>query len=499
MEELLQEPRSIPAGQAEPGGPLRGGLHRFAEAAADYGALLRRQGARVYHRVGSRRAGKPAVGRLTFLAAAAITGVVGVTAILYTPSYVVTVDGARVGTVATHEVFQQAERRVASRASAILGYDYTLDCSPSYTFTFTKRDRLTSAADLEGWMFSQIGEITKCYTLTVDGKLIGAAQDRAALSGVLDAISAPYVTGNTTSVTYDKNVHITYEYTASSTLQDIGQMETLLKANTNGQTTYEVQDGDTFMALAFRNNMTMAEMQALNPGVDVNRLYIGQILNVKQVMPFLSVKTADSLTYHQAIDPSVREVDDGSMYEGQTKVLSAGTAGDSVVTANVTRVNGVEEGRDIISTSVLSQPTDKVVAVGTKARPSWLPTGSFIWPVYGHITSGFGYRYIFGSYSFHSGVDIATSYGTAIRAADGGTVVFSGYKGSYGNLVIIDHGNGKQSYYGHCSKLLVSVGDKVCQGQTIARVGSTGRSTGSHCHFEVRINNTSVNPLSYLS
>jgi murein DD-endopeptidase MepM/ murein hydrolase activator NlpD len=253
------------------------------------------------------------------------------------------------------------------------------------------------------------------------------------------------------------------------------------------------------MALAFDNDMTMAEMEDLNPGVDVNKLYIGQILNIKRVVPFLSVKTMDAVTYHQAIEPSVQEVSDSSMYEGESKVLDSGTYGDSLVSANVTYINGVEEGRDVLSTNVLSQPSDKVVAVGTKVRPSWLPNGYFIWPVYGHITSSFGYRYIFGSYSFHSGIDIAAPYATAIRAADGGTVIFTGYKGSYGNLVIIDHGNGKQTYYGHCSSFLVSKGDKVCQGQSIARVGSTGRSTGNHCHFEVRINGTQVNPMSYLN
>ena len=87
--------------------------------------------------------------------------------------------------------------------------------------------------------------------------------------------------------------------------------------------------------------------------------------------------------------------------------------------------------------------------------------------------------------------------------SDGGTVVFAGRATgsmwSYGNLVIVDHGNGKQTYYGHCSSVLVSAGDKVYQGQPIAKVGSTGRSTGNHCHFEVKINGTSVNPLSYLS
>ena len=190
------------------------------------------------------------------------------------------------------------------------------------------------------------------------------------------------------------------------------------------------------------------------------------------------------------------------MYQGQSKVLDAGTPGEQVVTADVAYLNGVEQEREVLSTEVTREATNKVIAVGTKVRPSWLPTGSYIWPVYGHITSSFGYRSIFGSYSYHSGLDIATAYGTTIKASDGGTVIWSGTgtgsNWSYGKYVIIDHGNGVQTYYAHCSSLLVSTGDKVYQGQAIARVGSTGRSTGNHCHFEIKINGTSVNPLAYL-
>lgn len=164
----------------------------------------------------------------------------------------------------------------------------------------------------------------------------------------------------------------------------------------------------------------------------------------------------------------------------------------------MTYVNGRETGREITSATVLTEPTEKVVAVGTKERPSWMPKGYFIWPVSGRVTSGYGYRSIFGSYSFHRGIDIAVPYGTRVAAADGGTVIYSGWQGTYGKLVIIDHGNGKQTYYGHNSSLLVSVGDKVYQGQTIAKAGSTGRSTGTHCHFEVHVNGSVVNPYNYL-
>lgn len=122
---------------------------------------------------------------------------------------------------------------------------------------------------------------------------------------------------------------------------------------------------------------------------------------------------------------------------------------------------------------------------------------ALIRPVSGTITSRFGV----GSRirrSSHTGLDIATSTGTPIAAAASGTVTFSGYKGSYGNMLVISHGNGVQTYYGHCSKLYVSAGAQVSQGQIIGAVGSTGNSTGPHLHLEVRVNGVAYNPQNYV-
>ena len=119
---------------------------------------------------------------------------------------------------------------------------------------------------------------------------------------------------------------------------------------------------------------------------------------------------------------------------------------------------------------------------------------SLIRPVSGIITSRFGYR----GRGTHTGLDIAASQGTAIHAVSGGKVIFSGDKGSYGKLVIVDHGNGIQTYYAHCSALYVSSGAQVSQGQTIAAVGSTGNSTGPHLHLEIRVNGVAQNPQNYL-
>ena len=115
-------------------------------------------------------------------------------------------------------------------------------------------------------------------------------------------------------------------------------------------------------------------------------------------------------------------------------------------------------------------------------------------PVRGTITSRFGRR----SGGQHTGLDIANSTGTPIKAAAAGTVVYAAYRGSYGRLVIIQHTNSTQTYYAHCSKLYVSVGQTVSQGETIAAVGSTGNSTGPHLHLEVRVNGVAKNPQNYV-
>ena len=253
---------------------------------------------------------------------------------------------------------------------------------------------------------------------------------------------------------------------------------------------------DSQIALYEKN---LSDLKALNPGIDINRLMIGDVLNVKEQIPLLSVTTVDDVTYTEPIACPVEEVKDSSMYVGDSKILTQGTEGEAQVHAQVTYVNGSETQREILSSTTLREPTTTVKAVGTKEKPKTASTGSYSWPIRGRITSYFGGRNIFGSYSYHSGIDISASYGAAIKAADGGTVTFAGYKGSYGYLVIITHDNGTQTYYGHNSSLLVSAGQKVYKGQQIAKAGSTGRSTGTHCHFEVRVNGTSVNPLSYLS
>ncbi len=157
--------------------------------------------------------------------------------------------------------------------------------------------------------------------------------------------------------------------------------------------------------------------------------------------------------------------------------------------------------RRIASRETVVEPVDEIIVVGIRPLPPAVPTGTFDFPValpYS-ITSHFGEkRAEFDGDAYHYGVDFAGEKGDPVYAADGGTVIYTGYSPSYGLMIKLDHGNGFTTVYAHCSKLLLEVGDKVYKGRLIAYVGDTGTTTGTHLHFEIRKNGAYQNPLDYL-
>lgn len=169
---------------------------------------------------------------------------------------------------------------------------------------------------------------------------------------------------------------------------------------------------------------------------------------------------------------------------------------EQVVIASLTETKNakVQEYKAAKAAEAAKRAKQQQAAVASSAAKMAIANLSLTRPVSGTITSRYGSR----SRGFHTGMDIATASGTPITSIASGTVTYSGWKGSYGNLVIIDHGNGVQSYYAHCSALYVSVGQNVSGGSQIAAVGSTGNSTGPHLHLEIRVNGATVNPQNYL-
>ena len=445
--------------------------------------------------------GTRAIGPVSFLLVASTLGIALTLTTLYSTSYAVSVDGETVGIIEDQAILENAIRTVETRGSEMLGTEYQVDSNIDCSFTLTLKSELSKQEDLENFFFSQLDQVSsnlRKYKVLVNGKNMGVVKDRDALDQMLDNLQAQYVNENTIESGFVENLAVETVYVTNE-LMTVAEIQDKLQENTTGETTYTVQKGDTFNAIAYANDMSISDLKALNPDFNINRLMIGDVLNVKEKIPFLSVKTVEEVSYLESIECPVETVEDSSIYEGSSKIVTKGIEGESEVHATVTYVNGIEKDREVLSRTTLREPTVTVKAIGTKPRPKTASYGSYIWPCSGRITSYFGGRYIFGKNSYHSGIDIALSYGTNIVAADGGTVTFSGWKGTYGNLVIITHDNGTKTYYGHNSSLLVSSGQKVYRGQPIAKAGSTGRSTGVHCHFEVRVNGSAVNPLNFLN
>ncbi len=466
--------------------------------------LLKNQGfclgRRIFSKTQALFAGYHFIGPMSFLLTASTIGVAMTLTTLYTASYAVTIDGVDMALVENQQVVLHAIADVEEQGRLLLGEDYALENQVEYRFGLYLKSELTDSSGVEHYLYSQLDELgmyLERYQVVLEGKVIGIVEHEEDLDQVLEEILAQYRTETTISAEFVEDISLSVVYEGD--FSDLVALKDLLTENTTGETMYTVVSGDTFNGIAYANDMSMADLKSLNPELDPDRLYIGDQLSVKETIPLLSVRTVNVEQYLESIPCPVEEVNDNTIYIGNSKITKQGVEGEADITAEVSYLNGREVGRDVIETVVLQEPTTTVKAIGTLERPKTASYGSFIWPTSGRISSYFGGRTLNGSYNYHSGLDIATSYGTNIVAADGGTVSFSGWKNSYGNIVIITHDNGTQTYYAHCSSLLVSAGQKVYRGQTIAKVGSTGNSTGNHLHFEVRIGGKAVNPLGYLN
>ena len=432
--------------------------------------------------------------------------VVGIGAVafngMYTRAYVAYVDGQEVGVIADQSELDAIVGNVETRVASVLGAEY--DSAPA-EITLAPVD-LDSAASqetvnaraVEEALFEDTGAMIDAYGISVDGVELGYAATQADLQGLLDQLAQPYLTENTVDYTFVEDVQIFPVQVPSNTQFDLNALYEMLSSNEYEQEIYEVKRGDTYAKIAQLLDMTTEELEELNPDVNSSKLYLGQELVVRAAQPFLSVEIITHETYQETVESPVEYVDTANLYEGDTKTKTRGTDGLEQVEAEVTYLNGQEVARTELSRTTLTEATTTYVYRGTAERPATASTGSFIWPLRGTITSRFGYRNIFGSTSFHSGLDIAAPCGTTIVAADGGTVTHAGWRGTYGYTVIITHDDGTVTYYAHCSALLVSAGDKVYQGQPIAQVGMSGTATGYHCHFEVRVGGRQVNPENYL-
>ena len=453
------------------------------------------------------------------------------------------------------ETYDAAVSQAETRASKILETTYTLNDDLSVQVTLAPKDQIEALPGVTGSLMESIPELAHLYTLSVDGVQIGAAADAETITQALNLVKEHYTTTETRSLYISSQVDIRYQYLPADTTQSTAEeLAEALLAPSPRTFPYTVQAGDTMESLLTLFSMTEERFQELNPDLTLEKvaatssspldefpdteetdaqedqetgdaaaqeadteteeasidladllgdnaytpLEEGTEITIEQSCPLLLVTTVEEMNFTRELLPTLETQEDATMFVGQQRIIQEGEVGQANVLSRVVKRCGIPVSSNDLSSVTLTEATPLIVGTGTQAMPD-LPDGClYLWPVQGPITSDFGYRFIFGENNFHRGIDIAAAHGTAINAAANGTVTFAGEKGTYGNLVILSHANGFQTYYAHCSKLLVKVGDTVTQGQPIAAVGSTGRSTGPHCHFEVRYQNTPLDPLFYL-
>ena len=419
----------------------------------------------------------------------------------FTIGTTVSYDGQVLGRLASKSEAETVRKDLESITSRTLGETYTIDDSLlQYDSGWMLRQDIEDKAVYEDQLSDEIGLVTSAYCLYVNDVRIGATPYEGALEELLDQLQKAASDEDTISCEFAEDVEIRQEYVPTSEIMNLGYIAELLYSTKTAEVTYEVKKGDTWSQIAAKNDMSSAELLALNPGYNINKLQIGEVLTLSASVPYLTMTVVKQERYLDDVSYNIEYTDSADLYQGDYKVTSKGEYGKADVMAKATYVNGEETERTILSSVTLKEPVTEYRLRGTKVRPTWMPTGSFRWPTSGRISSYCGGRKSPGGIGStnHKGIDIAVPRGTPIYAADGGTVTYSGWMSGYGYLVQIDHGNGYVTRYGHNSSLTVSVGQHVYKGQQVARAGSTGNSTGNHCHFEVRYNGVAKNPLNYL-
>ena len=348
--------------------------------------------------------------------------------------------------------------------------------------------------------FTYMGDIqAQAFAIMVDGEKIISVESQKIAEDVLQAIKDIYVKESSKTkyeyVGFDEDVKIQAYNTTLANISSKAAAIKKIKSGGQEESTYEVKAGDTLYGICEKLGVSLKELQEMNSSLTENTvLHIGDKFVAKQEVPLLTVKTVEVSTFAEKVEYEVVTKKSKQYYQGDKVVSREGEDGKARVTARITKLNGKTISRKNLETVVIKEPINKVIIKGTKKVPPTKGTGSLIRPVSVGIYRGFGMRWG----RMHEGVDLAAPTGTAIKAADGGVVTKAGWSGAYGYRIVIDHGGNTKTLYAHCSRMYVSAGQKVYKGQTIGAVGSTGRSTGAHCHFEVIKNGVHVNPANYI-
>lgn len=405
-------------------------------------------------------------------------------------AYAVVVDGKAIGYVKQQDEAEEAIAEAKDYIKTVYGLDVSVTNKVEYKRARPAEEQINDKEQIKSAFLNSLDFKSHAACIYIDGKKTVVLKDGDAAQKLLNDIKTK-LSGGAKNASFKEKVEIKEENVSLGEVAEYDEArETLLKSDK--MTTYIVKEGDTLWDIAAANGTTADKLMELNRDISEKAMHPGDTIVLDKPLPLVTVVTKDVAEYNMPIPFEIENIKDSSLPIRVTRVKQQGVEGSKRVKAEIIKENGVEVARNILEEEVISQPVKKIVRVGTNRT---LATGMFSYPVAGVLTSRFGQRWG----REHTGVDLAVSSGTKVKAADGGKVIFTGRSGGYGILVKIDHGNGYVTYYGHLSKILVSRGERVAKGDVIALSGNTGNTTGPHLHFEVRKNGTPLNPLNYLN
>ena len=415
-------------------------------------------------------------------------------------------NGESVGNVANEQVFESARADVQSRitnaenvmiSTGAAVSDQSWEITPTYTLE-AGSNTMTECEVADAILRTSSNEITEATAVYVDGGLRFVTTEGDHLRTYLESIKAPYVN----AMDQNKRVSFVHDiklvdgiYLLSSILDYNNVIRTLNQGG--GPTYYTAAAGDTVQTVVDNTGVSWDTLAALNPDLTGTDEVLDEgtaVMTGVSHPDMLQIKEVVRSTYTEPI-PFDTQTSESDEYDfGKTVVVQEGADGTEEITRETTYIDGVESSSEVVNYKVLQNPTTQLIVKGTKLASGMVArigSGTFVWPVpnYTYVSRWMS--------SYHKGADICAAYGTPIIASDSGKVVTAGWHYSYGNYVIIDHGNGYRTLYAHMSQLKCTAGQAVNQGDVIGLVGSTGDSTGNHCHFEMYYNGARFSAQTY--
>ena len=281
----------------------------------------------------------------------------------------VTLDGQSLGFVETKEEMEALIDEVEATAAEYLGTPYHLSSEVSYSFGYIHRDNMLDPNATRDLLLASVNGVSTQYALLVDGELVGASSSRTALDLLRQRLLKDGTdTSDDVKTEFVQDVRIEERTVPNSAIRSIEEIEALLSGNSQEVVTYTVQDGDTVSAIAQRFSLTTAQIEALNPDLNVSRIHAGDTLKISAAVPVLSIKQTRKIEYTEPIAYETVTQKTDELYTNQSRIVQKGVNGTASVSANVVYIDGQEQSREILSYNVVTQPTTQIGRASCRER-----------------------------------------------------------------------------------------------------------------------------------